>query len=160
MLSAEATAIFSDPKAWHPVARVAGVVGVRSPVQEFTVKMETVSVEEPFNTYANAAGVAGVHEDGGVGAGVPSPQPELSTASKPKTAVRRYVARSNIGAKTEAFLATRGNCIAEPLGYRNTRLNFGAGNRPMSLTQNGAEFNKVNCFVHVGRIPKEPAYTQ
>src|SRR5260370_17410469 len=118
--------------------------------------METVAVEEPFNTEPNAAGVAGVHEDVGVGVGAPSPQPELSTASKPKTAVRRYVARSNIGAKTEAFLATRGNCIAEPLGYRNRRLNFGAGNRPLSLTQNEAEFNQVTCCPHVGGIPKEP----
>src|SRR5260370_16390502 len=112
MLSAESTAICWDPKALAPVATVAGVVGVRSPVQEFTVKMETVSVEEPFNTYANAAGVAGVHEDVGVGAGVPSPQPELSTASKPKTAVRRYVARSNIGAKNKALLATPRNSPA------------------------------------------------
>src|SRR5260370_41534308 len=119
--------------------------------------METVAVEEPFNTEPNAAGVAGVHEDVGVGVGAPSPQPELSTARKPKTAVRRYVARSNIGTKTEAFLATRGNCIAEPLGYRNTRLNFDAGNRPISLTQNRAGFKQVNGCVQEEWMPKEPA---
>jgi len=41
-LPAGSTIICSDPKALAPVATVAGVVGDKSPVQEFTVYIETV----------------------------------------------------------------------------------------------------------------------
>jgi hypothetical protein len=81
----------------NPVGTVVGVVGVKFPVQELTVYIETVFAGFPFNTYANPGCAAGTHAGGAGGVVIPPPHAEIVTANKIKTEVRRNVVRSDIG---------------------------------------------------------------
>jgi hypothetical protein len=70
-----------------PVATVAGIVGVRAPLQESMVYIET---ESPFKTYANSGGDAGTQAPpGGVTVELPPPQLAARTTSRATTAVRK-----------------------------------------------------------------------